>query len=321
IAGNEGVSYTDSKINRLSGNGVGFEDGNLGSAMFDKPRSFAVDLKGCQLTQRFGSMLQNANGGIINKLETLFRRQESQSRSKSKEVKQTKDTSPACEWYRRINYFLLENWKIIWVLALWIGIMLGLFTYKFVQYRNRAVYGIMGNCVCIAKVCRNTITWLRNKTKLGVIVPLDTNISLHKVIAFEIGIEVAVHAFAHLTCDFHRLLHATKEQYELLKPFFGEGVEGVTGIIMVVLMAISFTLASPWVRLKKNQGFNVFWYLHHLFVIVYTLLIVHGIKTYLSKEWYMKTTWMYLAVPIVLYISERLVRAFRARAEPVNILK
>ncbi|KAI3874407.1 hypothetical protein MKW92_047462 [Papaver armeniacum] len=288
----------------------------------------------------------------IDKLESLFRRQESQSRSqsqsRSKEVKQTKDTSPACEWYQMINYFLLENWKLIWVLALWVGIMLGLFTYKFIQYRNRAVYDVMGNCVCIAKgaaetlkfnmalillpVCRNTITWLRNKTKLGVIVPLDHNIIFHKVIAFAIGIGIAVHALAHLICDFPRLLHATKEQYEPMKAFFGEvqpesylwflkGVEGVTGIIMVVLMAIAFTLASPWVRLKKDQGFNMFWYSHHLFVIVYTLLIVHGVKTYLSKEWYMKTTWMYLAVPIAIYISERLIRAFRSRAEPVNILK
>ncbi|KAI3959391.1 hypothetical protein MKW98_018981 [Papaver atlanticum] len=313
----------------------------------------------------------------IDRLESLFRRQESQSRSqshsKSKEVKQTKHTSPACEWYQMINYFLLENWKIIWVLALWVGIMLGLFTYKFIQYRNRAVYDVMGNCVCIAKgaaetlkfnmaliflpVCRNTITWLRNKTKLGVIVPLDHNIifhkvkffycncevltelvnfnfayNMHQVVAFAIGIVGAVHALAHLTCDFPRLLHATKEQYEPMKAFFGEvqpesywwflkGVEGVTGITMVVLMAIAFTLASPWVRLKKDQGFNMFWYSHHLFVIVYTLLVVHGVKIYLSKEWYMKTTWMYLAVPIAIYISERLIRAFRSRAEPVNILK
>ncbi|KAI3968200.1 hypothetical protein MKX01_018503 [Papaver californicum] len=37
----------DSKINRLSGTGVaGYSDGNLGSAMFDRPRSFAVDFKG-----------------------------------------------------------------------------------------------------------------------------------------------------------------------------------------------------------------------------------------------------------------------------------
>lgn len=94
-----------------------------------------------------------------------------------------------------------------------------------------------------------------------------------------------------------------------MKPFFGEerppnywwfvkGVEGWSGIIMVVLMAIAFTLATPWFRrnrlnlpktLKKITGFNAFWYSHHLFVIVYTLLIVHGIKLYLTKKWYQKT--------------------------------
>lgn len=93
-----------------------------------------------------------------------------------------------------------------------------------------------------------------------------------------------------------------------MEPYFGEqptsywwfvkGVEGVTGIIIVILMAIAFTLATPWFRrnklnlpkpLKKFTGFNAFWYSHHLFVIVYTLLIVHGIKLYLTKKWYQKT--------------------------------
>lgn len=124
-----------------------------------------------------------------------------------------------------------------------------------------------------------------------------------------IAIGVGIHAISHLTCDFPRLLTATEEKYELMEPFFGEeqptsywffvkGVEGVTGIVMVVLMAIAFTLASPWLRrsklnlpksLKKLTGFNAFWYSHHLFIIVYTLLIVHGIKLYLTHEWYKKT--------------------------------
>lgn len=55
----------------------------------------------------------------------------------------------------------------------------------------------MGYCVSIAKggaetlkfnmalillpVCRNTITWLRSKTKLGGVVPFDDNINFHKV--------------------------------------------------------------------------------------------------------------------------------------------
>ena len=92
----------------------------------------------------------------------------------------------------------MDNWQRVWVLMLWMGIVAGLFTYKFIEYRhNEAAYDVMGYCVCVAKggaetlkfnmalillpVCRNTITWLRNKTKLGVAVPFDDNLNFHKV--------------------------------------------------------------------------------------------------------------------------------------------
>jgi len=140
---------------------------------------------------------------------------------------------------------------------------------------------------------------------------------------------------------------------------FVKSKEGVTGILMVVLMAIAFTLATPWFRrnklnlptwLKKLTGFNAFWYSHHLFVIVYTLLIVHGYYLYLTHEWYKKTvsasqsyillfhcidwnlspslslqlhwqTWMYLTVPVMLYGSERFIRALRSSIKAVTIQK
>ncbi|KAF3948908.1 hypothetical protein ACB098_03G106900 [Castanea mollissima] len=274
----------------------------------------------------------------------------------SQKLKPTQEDNPVRRWYQKIKYFLMDNWQRVWVMMLWLGIMLGLFAYKFVQYRNKAAFEVMGYCVSVAKggaetlkfnmalillpVCRNTITWLRNKTKLGTVVPFDDNLNFHKVIAVGIGVGVGLHAISHLTCDFPRLLHASEEQYEPMIPYFGvqptsywwfvKGVEGVTGVIMVILMAIAFTLATPWFRrnklnlpkpLKKFTGFNAFWYSHHLFVIVYTLLIVHGIKLYLTKKWYLKTTWMYLAVPVTLYACERLIRAFRSSIKPVKILK
>ncbi|XP_022842677.1 respiratory burst oxidase homolog protein C-like isoform X3 [Olea europaea var. sylvestris] len=263
---------------------------------------------------------------------------------------------PLNRWFQDFKYFLLDNWQRVWVMALWIGVMAGLFAYKYVQYKNRAVFHVMGHCVCLAKgaaetlklnmalillpVCRNTITWLRNKTKLGSAVPFDDNLNFHKVIAVAIAIGVGIHGISHLTCDFPRLLHASPEKYEPMEPFFGDqptnywyfvkGWEGVTGIIMVVLMAIAFTLATPWFRrnrvdlpkpLNKLTGFNAFWYSHHLFVIVYICLIIHGIKLYLTHEWYKKTTWMYLAIPIALYAGERLIRAFRSSIKAVKILK
>ncbi|GKV02812.1 hypothetical protein SLEP1_g15203 [Rubroshorea leprosula] len=275
----------------------------------------------------------------------------------SQKLKPTQETNPIKSWYEEAKYFLMDNWQRVWIMMLWLGILAGLFTYKFLAYKKHPSFHVMGYCVCVAKggaetlkfnmalillpVCRNTITWLRNKTKLGVVVPFDDNLNFHKVIALGIIGGLILHAGTHLTCDFPRLLHATQQQYEMyLKDYFNvkppnywwfvKGTEGWTGVVMVVLMAIAFTLATPWFRrnklnlpnfLKKLTGFNAFWYSHHLFVIVYTLLVVHGIELYLTHEWYKKTTWMYLAIPILLYASERLIRAFRSSIKAVKILK
>nr|AWK57838.1 NADPH oxidase [Aquilaria sinensis] len=273
----------------------------------------------------------------------------------SQKLKPVYETNPVRRVCRSAKYFLLDNWQRVWVIALWVGAMAGLFAYKYVQYRERAAYDVMGSCVCFAKgaaetlklnmalillpVCRNTITWLTNKTGLGVVVPFDDISTFTRLIAFAISI-VWIHAISHLTCDFPRLLDASPEKYEPMEKYFGsqpksywhfvKSVEGVTGIIMVVLMAIAFTLALPCFRrgranlpkpLKKLTGFNAFWYSHHLFIIVYALLIVHGIKLYLTKEWYKKTTWMYLAVPVTLYLCERMTRALRSSIKPVTIYK
>lgn len=96
----------------------------------------------------------------------------------------------------KLIYFLQENWRRIWVLTLWIMIMVGLFTWKFYQYKQKNAFKIMGYCLLTAKgaaetlkfnmalillpVCRNTITWLRS-SKLGHFVPFDDNINFHKV--------------------------------------------------------------------------------------------------------------------------------------------
>ncbi|XP_009404716.2 respiratory burst oxidase homolog protein B [Musa acuminata AAA Group] len=275
----------------------------------------------------------------------------------SQKLRPTREPNPLVRWYHEARYFLEDHWKRAWVMALWLGVCAGLFAWKFVQYRRRAVFHVMGYCVCVAKggaetlkfnmalillpVCRNTITCLRTKTRLGKVLPFDDNLNFHKVIAVGVAIGVGLHAISHLTCDFPRLLHATDQEYVPMKRFFGDtrpddywwfvkGTEGWTGVVMVVLMAIAFTLASPWFRrnrlnlptpLKRLTGFNAFWYSHHLFVVVYILLIIHGTFLYLTKKWYKKTTWMYLAIPVILYGSERLIRALRSSVRAVKILK
>ncbi|KAL8141610.1 hypothetical protein V2J09_014642 [Rumex salicifolius] len=253
-------------------------------------------------------------------------------------------------------YFFEDNWKRIWVLALWIMIMIGLFSWKFIQYKNKNAFKVMGYCLTTAKgaaetlklnmalilfpVCRNTITWLRS-TLLAYIFPFDDNINFHKTIAGAIVLGVLLHVVNHLTCDFVKLESSSAINYDLFlgndfgqpKPTYGDlirGYEGVTGILMIILMTIAFTLATRYFRrsliklpkpFDRLTGFNAFWYSHHLFIIVYILLIIHGVKLYLVHEWYHETTWMYLAVPVLLYAGERTLRFFRSGLNTVRLLK
>lgn len=252
--------------------------------------------------------------------------------------------------------YIQEHWRRMWLILVWMGINGGLFTWKFMQYRNRSAFQVMGYCVCVAKgaaetlkfnmalilfpVCRNTITFLRS-TFLGSIFPFDDNINAHKVIASGVAMGVLIHGTVHLACDFPRIASCSTPKFIAtighgfhdMKPSYGElllSTVGMTGVIMVFVMAFSFTLALhsfrknvvklPW-PLHNLAGFNAFWYAHHLFIAVYALLIVHSTFIYLTHEWYNKTTWMYLAIPILFYAGERMLRFFRENNYRVSIVK
>ncbi|CAA6665948.1 unnamed protein product [Spirodela intermedia] len=244
----------------------------------------------------------------------------------------------------RVVYYLEDNWKRLWVLGLWIGIMAGLFLWKFFQYRDKYAFKVMGYCLTTAKgaaetlkfnmalillpVCRNLITWLRN-TKLGQFMPFDDNINFHKTVAAAIVVGIILHAGNHLACDFPRLMDASDVEYAPMKHDFGE-IKPTYADLMVILMIIAFTLATRWFRCNvvklprpfdRITGFNAFWYSHHLFVLVYILLIIHGLMLYLVHEWYRRTTWMYLSVPLLLYAGERILRALRSGYYSVRVLK
>jgi respiratory burst oxidase len=224
----------------------------------------------------------------------------------------------------RSRLFLMENWKHLWIIVLWLGAMAGLFSWKFVQYRHKNAFIVMGYCVCVAKgsietvklnmalilllVCRNSLTWLRS-TKLGSFIPFDDNLEFHKIVAAAIGVGALLHSTMHITCDLPRVANAPHEKFERSlgedfnyhQPTFWDlvkTVDGITGIAMVILMSIAFLFASRWFRrslvklprpFHRMTGFNAFWYTHHIFIIVYVLLIVHGQMLVLRNKWYHKT--------------------------------
>ncbi|XP_020113878.1 putative respiratory burst oxidase homolog protein H [Ananas comosus] len=252
--------------------------------------------------------------------------------------------------------FIHENWKRIWLISLWLTLNICLFIWKFEQYKRRAAFEVMGYCVCVAKgaaetlklnmaiillpVCRNTLTRLRS-TSLSKVIPFDDNINFHKVIALAIAIGTLVHTLSHVTCDFPRLINCPQSKFMItLGPNFNyhqptypsllASAPGVTGILMIIIMAFSFTLATHSFRrsvvklpspLHHLAGFNAFWYAHHLLALVYVLLVVHSYFIFLTRKWYKKTTWMYLAIPVLFYACERLIRKFREKNYRVSIVK
>lgn len=130
----------------------------------------------------------------------------------------------------------------------------------------------------------------------------------YQIVAGSVAVGVILHAGNHLLCDFPRLINSSSEKFALIasdfnnkKPTYTElviGIEGVTGISMVVLLTIAFTLATGRFRrngvrlpapLNKLTGFNAFWYSHHLTGVVYILLLIHGTFLFLAHKWYQKT--------------------------------
>ena len=94
--------------------------------------------------------------------------------------------------------------------------------------------------------------------------------SISQTIACAIAIGVLVHAGSHLSCDFILLTNASPEKFALIasdfshgkRPTYSElliGVLGVTGISMVIFMAIAFILATSHFRqnvLRLPAPFN-----------------------------------------------------------------
>ncbi|CAA0823154.1 Putative respiratory burst oxidase homolog protein H [Striga hermonthica] len=253
--------------------------------------------------------------------------------------------TPVSKFVSKNTERFFENWMKIWVLCLWSFINISLFIWKFNQYKKRAAFRVMGYCLCSAKasaetvkfnmalillpVCRRTLTWLR-ESFLGTFIPFDENINFHKIISAGIVLGTLIHVVMHCTCNFVRLVSCPDNQfYSIFGPAFdfhrpsyldlaGTTV-GVTGIVMLVLMVFSFTLATHSFRRNVVKlrwpfchlaGFNSFWYAHHLLALVYVLLIVHGYFIFITREWYKKTTWMYVAVPMLVYTSERILTLY-----------
>ncbi|MCD7449902.1 hypothetical protein HAX54_002205 [Datura stramonium] len=180
----------------------------------------------------------------------------------------------------------------------------------------------MGYCVCLAKAAGETLKF---------------NMAL--ILLPEL-LRAFIHVLFHTSCNFVKLVSCPQSKFMTVlgsnfdyhQPTYMDlvaSIPGVTGILMTLFMLFSFTLAThlfrrnviklPW-SFRHLAGFNAFGIASHLLVLVYVLLILHGYFIFLTKEWYKKATWMYLAVPVLLYATERVLIVNENRYH-VNIQK
>ncbi|CAB1325343.1 unnamed protein product [Coregonus sp. 'balchen'] len=185
------------------------------------------------------------------------------------------------------------------------------------------------NCLLILlPVCRNLLSLIRGSFMCcgrTMRKQLDKNISFHKLVAYMIGLMTAVHTIAHLL-NTPTLLVFTS-------------IAGITGVIITLSLILMITSSMEVIR---RSYFEVFWFTHHLFIVFFAGLVIHGAGRIVrsqtttdpphnttfckdrTDDWGMipecpipqfaggfPQTWMWVIGPMVLYVCERLLRFVR----------
>uniref|UniRef100_UPI0037E7D25D cytochrome b-245 heavy chain n=1 Tax=Semicossyphus pulcher TaxID=241346 RepID=UPI0037E7D25D len=233
------------------------------------------------------------------------------------------------------------------------------------------------NCMLILlPVCRNLLSLLRGSIQYcsrTAARQLDRNITFHKLVAYMIAFHTAVHIVAHLF-NFEYFMDAQLNRNSSFLPFIlseiGNGdnasflnpirtnetnptivmfttIAGLTGVAITLALILIITSSMEVIR---RSYFEVFWYTHHLFIIFFIGLVLHGFGRIVrgqtpgsletnnpekcanqSANWGVDgsdcavpvfagnppMTWKWVVGPMILYVCERLVRIYRSHQKVV----
>lgn len=155
------------------------------------------------------------------------------------------------------------------------------------------------NCLLILlPVCRNLLSFLRGTfscCRRSVRKQLDHNIAFHKLLGYTIALMTAIHTIAHLF-NVERFYDAAISKNTTLEGMLSSiddgwvnpvrsekqiqlyicftTIAGVTGVVITLALILMITSSTEFIR---RCYFEVFWYTHHLFVIFFAGLLIHGV--------------------------------------------
>ncbi|KAI1898120.1 hypothetical protein AGOR_G00069080 [Albula goreensis] len=224
------------------------------------------------------------------------------------------------------------------------------------------------NCLLILlPVCRNLLSLLRGSVMCcgrSLRKQLDKNLTFHKLVAYMIGLMTAVHTVAHLL-NMEWYNNSRRGEYDILSTALSSledtanetylnpirsasttptyvvftTIAGITGVIITLALILIITSSMEVIR---RSYFEVFWYTHHLFIIFFAGLVIHGAGRIVRsqtttdpphnfsvckdrpQDWGkiaecpipqfaggFPQTWMWVIGPMVLYLCERVLRFIR----------
>ncbi|KAJ2740091.1 hypothetical protein GGI20_005989 [Coemansia sp. BCRC 34301] len=136
---------------------------------------------------------------------------------------------------------------------------------SFITARSSALALHVDTALVLFPICRTVISWIRT-TPLNRIIPFDHATLFHMVIGYSIVFFTLVHAGSHYY-NYYRVSQKTGVAYWRL--LFTTG-HSITGHIMTLCMLI---MGITGVSKFRRKHFNVFWNLHHLFVVYFAGLV------------------------------------------------
>ena len=238
------------------------------------------------------------------------------------------------------------------------------------------------NCFLILlPVCRNLLALVRHllpkcitksRFRRFTIRLFDQHIGFHRCVGYAICFWSVLHAGAHiynyerfvavhseyLTLPAALNLLSTRSNQSQINPLnqaesktLGVGVlfrttAGITGVILVLCLMIMLSSSTALIR---RSFYEIFWFTHHLFIVFFVGLIIHGLQGIVKsqvnvnehnpnicasryRDWGIDqqclvyprfkgsrgSSWMWVCGPLLLYAFERLLRVVR-RLQPVEI--
>ncbi|XP_058397475.1 LOW QUALITY PROTEIN: dual oxidase 2 [Diceros bicornis minor] len=176
-------------------------------------------------------------------------------------------------------------------------------------------------------MCRNLITFLR-ETFLNRYVPFDAAVDFHRWIAMAAVVLAILHSAGHavniyifsvsplslLACVFpHVFVNDGSKVPQKFYWWFFQTVPGMSGVLLLLVLAIMYVFASHHFR---RHSFRGFWLTHHLYVVLYVLLVIHGSFALIQ----LPTFYIYFLVPALIYVGDKLVSLSRKKVE-ISVVK